>query len=414
MKDIEIRQQAIALHNDLRIVKMQEKYKALFLSVMLLDNMQKLEKEKYEKLREQAMLVIEDSIQGWAGKRIAQKFLEACLSSAINDKVSEDEYSLWWFIHKVQTVYITLNNDQKSDAVNIFYHMLLSYSSGDRNALGIVLTPDHIADFMARSINIHPGDTVIDICCGTGALLNAASIYNKGASLYGCEQNEDVFDMSVIGQTIKNTKAHLFNDDCFNLRKKNIKLTADKGLLNPPYSQRDYTELEFFMEELEMIKKGGIAAVICPKKNAYCTNEPYTSLKRKLLSKHTLKAVFSMPDDLFKGNGASTVTCIMIFQAHVPHDPATRVFFGFYKNDGFKKRGKLGRVDEYNNWGSLEQKWLDLYHNMIILPGLSAIAKVGPEDEWLCEAYIRNDYNKLTEKNFEKTIRDYMAYCLTS
>lgn len=41
------------------------------------------------------------------------------------------------------------------------------------------------------------------------------------------------------------------------------------------------------------------------------------------------------------------------------------------------------------------------------------LASVGAEDEWLCEAYLRNDYSKLTEDVFRRTIRDYMAYIIS-
>jgi hypothetical protein len=35
---------------------------------------------------------------------------------------------------------------------------------------------------------------------------------------------------------------------------------------------------------------------------------------------------------------------------------------------------------------------------------------VGAEDERLCEAYMKTDYSKLTEEDFQKTINDYLAY----
>ena len=42
----------------------------------------------------------------------------------------------------------------------------------------------------------------------------------------------------------------------------------------------------------------------------------FDSLKDKLLEKHTLLAVMSLPIDLFKGIGV--ITCFMIFKAHIP------------------------------------------------------------------------------------------------
>ena len=31
-------------------------------------------------------------------------------------------------------------------------------------------------------------------------------------------------------------------------------------------------------------------------------------------------------------------------------------------------------------------------------------------DEWLAEAYMETDYSTLSEKDFESTLRDYLAY----
>ncbi len=40
--------------------------------------------------------------------------------------------------------------------------------------------------------------------------------------------------------------------------------------------------------------------------------------------------------------------------------------------------------------------------------------KVGYEDEWLAEAYMETDYEKLTFSDFERTVRDYYSYLIKS
>jgi len=42
--------------------------------------------------------------------------------------------------------------------------------------------------------------------------------------------------------------------------------------------------------------------------------------------------------------------------------------------------------------------------------GISCTKEITAEDEWLCEAYMKTDYSKLTQKEFENTVRDYLAY----
>ena len=412
MEELEIRQNVIALHNDLRTVNMPDQYKSLFVSILMLDEVEMLVKNDTEQLMADISCVIARRFSGEQAERISEKFTKSCTVSLIRERKSCEEYSLWWFLQQLQKIKSQLK-ETNMDAISLFYHVFLSYSSGGRNSLGIVLTPEHIADFMAKVINVQPGDSILDICCGTGALLNAASHYNGDGMLYGCERDEGVYDMASISQGVRYENMRLFHSDCYKLRSSNPRLMADKGLLNPPYAMKDHDELEFLLEELKMIRPHGLVAAIVPSKTAYVMSEPYITRRRQLLAEHTLKAVFSMPDDIFNGNGATAVTCIMVFEAHVPHDPSEKTFFGFFKDDGYKKKGKIGRIDEYGKWGGIRQRWLDLYHGNIIMDGVSTLASVGAEDEWLCEAYLRNDYSRLTEDVFRRTIRDYMAYIIS-
>ena len=412
MEELEIRQNVIALHNDLRTVNMPDQYKALFVSILMLDEIELLPEGNTDELIADISDVINHRFSGEQAKRISEKFTKSCTVSLIHERKSCEKYSLWWFIRQMQKIKSQLK-ETNMDAISLFYHAFLSYSSGGRNSLGIVLTPEHIADFMAKVINVQPGDSILDICCGTGALLNAASHYNGGGMLYGCERDEGVYDMASISQGVRYENMRLFHSDCYKLRSSNPRLMADKGLLNPPYAMKDHDELEFLLEELKMVRPHGLVAAIVPAKTAYVMSEPYITRRRQLLAEHTLKAVFSMPDDIFNGNGATAVTCIMVFEAHVPHDPSEKTFFGFFKDDGYKKKGKIGRIDEYRKWGEIRQRWLDLYRGNIIMDGVSILASVGAEDEWLCEAYLRNDYSKLTEDVFRRTIRDYMAYIIS-
>ena len=100
----------------------------------------------------------------------------------------------------------------------------------------------------------------------------------------------------------------------------------------------------------------------------------------------------------------------MVWQAHTPHNPNEETFFGYYKEDGFEKRKKLGRIDVKNRWESIKKEWLYLYKNKDVKIGMTARKAVNHSDEWLCEAYMQTDYSKLKQDDFEQTIRDYAAY----
>ena len=46
------------------------------------------------------------------------------------------------------------------------------------------------------------------------------------------------------------------------------------------------------------------------------------------------------------------------------------------------------------------------------MDGMSAVKKVVGSDEWLCEAHMKTDYSTLSERDFEKTVREYYAYLI--
>ena len=74
----------------------------------------------------------------------------------------------------------------------------------------------------------------------------------------------------------------------------------------------------------------------------------------------------------------------------------------------------LKALEEYlpseQKWVEIEKRWIELYRNRKAEPGESATQKVNGNSEWLCEAYMKTDYTKLTEQDFQKTINDYLAY----
>jgi len=111
----------------------------------------------------------------------------------------------------------------------------------------------------------------------------------------------------------------------------------------------------------------------------------------------------------------------MVFDLGKRHkDCKQGTFFGYYKDDGFRKKKNLGRIEKVDSetgeglWDKIEELWLDTYRNRKEITGLSAIKKVTYEDEWLCEAYMQTDYSSLTPDDFEKSVRNYLAYCISS
>ena len=92
-------------------------------------------------------------------------------------------------------------------------------------------------------------------------------------------------------------------------------------------------------------------------------------------------------------------------------------FFGYYKDDGFKKKKNLGRVEQFDTegnskWKAIEEKWIKAFRNKTVIDGLSATAEVSGVDEWLCEAYMKTDYSTLCEADFQQTLNNYLSYLI--
>lgn len=155
------------------------------------------------------------------------------------------------------------------------------------------------------------------------------------------------------------------------------------------------------------LKKGGIGISIVPMS---CVISPHP-MKENLLRAHTLDAVMSMPDDLFYPVG--TVTCIMIFKAHVPHEITDRkTWFGYWKNDGFVKTKHQGRIDLNSEWTRISKKWVEGYRDRDDIPGLSIKRRVTGKDEWCAEAYMNTDYSKISPADYRATVSRYLTFLL--
>jgi type I restriction enzyme M protein len=71
------------------------------------------------------------------------------------------------------------------------------------------------------------------------------------------------------------------------------------------------SEAEFILRTCELLKeKGSYCIAIVPLSVAVGTK--YKTEREKLMKEHTLKAVMTMPDDLFAGSGSNPHTCVMV------------------------------------------------------------------------------------------------------
>ena len=311
------------------------------------------------------------------------------------------------------------------DVLGKFYTQFIRYAGSDKKT-GLVLTPTHITDLFCDLADLNENSKVLDPCCGTGGFLVSAMNYMlsksgnnlnkhekiKGNQLIGIEKESDMFSHACSNMMMRGDgKSNIYHGDCFDEELKNqvLKEGPDRVFLNPPYSEPEDRQLEFIENAMKCISSDGICVAICQMSTVVSTAKRTVEVRKRLLEKHTLEAVLSMPDDLFHP-ASSVITCIIVLKAGIPHPDNKETFFGYFKDDGFVKAKNKGRIDQKNSWSGIKEEWLDLYSNRKPEPGLSIKKCVSAEDEWCAEAYMETNYSKLTEDDFVKTIKNYVVY----
>lgn len=319
------------------------------------------------------------------------------------------------------------------DVLGQLYIEFLRYANSDKG-LGIVLTPPHITELFTDLAQVNKNSIVYDNCTGTGGFLISAMkrmiTSAKGdeakikeiklKQLIGTEYQSHIFALAISNMYIhQDGKTNIINGSCFDeeVIKQVKKEKPTVGFLNPPYKSNkktDIDELEFILNNLNCLVDGGTCIAIVPMQSALAQKGKVLELKNKLLRKHTLEAVLSMPDELFFNSKVNVVSCIMIFTAHRPHPNHKKTYFGYYKYDGFVKRKGKGRIDAHETWECIKTKWISNFINRKNEAGFSKNQMVTYSMEWVAEAYMETDYLKLNDKDFVKTQLNYVTFLLAN
>lgn len=337
------------------------------------------------------------------------------------------------------------------DLLNLFFVTFNKYvGKSDKNQ---AFTPDHVTDFMAKITGVNKHSVVLDPCCGSGSFLVRAMTQAlddcataaeqeevKKHQIFGIEFDENVYGLATTNMLIHSDgNSNIRQGSCFALADWIKEAKPNVILMNPPYNgqrihlpksyvdtwARDKKEdpskglyfVKYIADTLNSINHQAKLAVLLPVACAIGTSGEIARLKSEILEENTLDAVFTLPNEIFYP-GASASACCMVFKIGIKHTDISNpdTFFAYCKDDGFKKKKNLGRVEQVDSttgksrWVEIEKEWIELYRNRRSVDGLSATHKVSGDDEWLCEAYMKTDYTKLTEQDFQQTINDYLAY----
>ena len=144
-----------------------------------------------------------------------------------------------------------------------------------------------------------------------------------------------------------------------------------------------------------------------------CASNKGKGMRETILKEHTLLACMTMPPKLFQDSKVGTSTCIMVFKAHIPHKDTDKiVFMSRWLDDGFVTVPHNGRFDKNNQWTEIKAEWLRQIKGISKSDDtvfLKRIIKTGKE-ECLAEAYVETDYSKLTDDDFERTLKKYALF----
>lgn len=339
------------------------------------------------------------------------------------------------------------------DLLNLFFVTFNKYvGKSDKNQ---AFTPDHITDFMSKITGVNKHSVILDPCCGSGSFLVRAMTQAlddcatgaeqeniKKHQIFGIEFDENIYGLATTNMLIHSDgNSNIRQGSCFALADWIKEAKPNIILMNPPYNgqrihlPKSYVDtwtkdkkedpskglyfVKYIADTLNSINHHAKLAVLLPVACAIGTSGEIARLKEEILKENTLDAVFTLPNEIFYP-GASASACCMVFKIGTKHSDISNpdTYFGYYKEDGFKKKKNLGRVEQIDastgksKWVEIEKEWIELYRNRQSVDGLSATHKVNGDDEWLCEAYMKTDYTKLTEEDFQQTLNDYLAYLI--
>lgn len=317
------------------------------------------------------------------------------------------------------------------DYIGRFYGEFMSYSGGDGQTLGIVLTPKHITQLFCDLLDLKPEDKVFDPCCGTAGFLIAAmsNMLQKAKSveqsrairrdqLFGIEQRNDMFTIATTNMILRGDgKSNLISGDFFACPTGELQRNGcTVGMINPPYSQGskenpELYEISFVKRLLDSLTPGARCAAIVPQSAVTGKTKEEKQIKAEIMKRHTLEGTIMLQKDTFYNVG--TIPCIVIFTAGEPHPKDKVCKFINFEDDGFKVAPHIGLL-ETESAKDRKQHLLDVWFNRMEAGTKFCVKSTAEaDDEWLHSYYYFNDEIP-TEQDFNKTIADYLTFEFSS
>ncbi len=311
------------------------------------------------------------------------------------------------------------------DVLSYFFTLFLQYSTSGGSEMGIVLTPPHITNLFARLAKINLNSRIIDPCLGTGGFLSASwkyifnSNYTKDEkerfrhnNLMGIEFSPDIYPAAILNMLInKDGKSNFLLGDSFEYFKTGElqNFRANVGFINPPYSDRVKSEIEFVELMLNSLEPDSIGIAIIPV-NAVSTRTKkhgqkiIVSAKERILKNNNLLASIQMPSNLFYPKATETV--ILIFKTGISNKNKKTWFSKF--DDGYEliKQSKT-RTSTTISEERTEQLIVD-YERKSLNNG-EFLQEINSQMQWVYTVLRDNDY-RLEIEDLNNKAKEYAIY----
>ncbi|MCI8615862.1 MAG: N-6 DNA methylase [Lachnospiraceae bacterium] len=319
-------------------------------------------------------------------------------------------------------------SNSSEDYLGRFYGEFMSYSGGDGQELGIILTPKHITELFCDLADLKADDIVLDPCCGTAGFLIAAmhTMLNmtddenikdsiRRTQLHGFELQPHMFTIATTNMILRGDgKSNLV--DCNFLKQEADKIQlkgATVGMMNPPYSQGskknpNMYELCFTEHLLDSLSEGARCIVIVPQSSMTgIKSKEEAAVKVNILKHHTLEGVITLNKETFYGVGVNP--CIAIFTAGIPHPKKKICKFINFEDDGYKVMPHIGLMAT-EPAKDKKQHLLDVWFDRIDADTRFCVkTTIEATDEWLHGFYYFNDEIP-ADDDFDKTVSDYLSF----
>lgn len=311
-----------------------------------------------------------------------------------------------------------------ADFIGRFYNEFISYSGGDGQTLGIVLTPTHITQLFCDLVNITDKDKVFDPCCGTGGFL-IASLHNmieqskktdeevrriKNNQLFGIEMQDYMYTVGFTNLLLRGCNTNnLICDSFFNINTNDLSGNGfTVGMINPPYSQgsskdKMLYEINFIFRMLGCLAPGARGIAIVPQSTMFGNSKAESEIKREILERHTLEGVITLNPQTFFGVGVNP--CICVFTAGIPHSKDKLVKFIDFSDDGYVVEAKRGLV-KTESADAKKAHMLQVWNGEVVDDDICVCCTINSNDEWLYSSHtkIDVDFTKIDYKNIIKNL----------